>query len=250
MNAVIAGSKERTLPTDRNRYEFDRIYRFVAENYGAPEKIALDYGCGSGYGTAYLANHFGTIYGIDISTEAVAACRECYSASNLRFQVLNPNHQPFPEGSFDFIGSFQVFEHIPLEGVPDFIRYIWLMLRKDGVAIITTPNANNYFGGQSGNPFHIKEYKLEELKSAVSQQIDLRNFEIFATADVPSTAIRNYVRRSFRASQLGEFVARWLSLPVALAERYGLVSISNSPIIKGNRDDVMGGFLVEIHKTK
>ncbi len=57
-----------------------------------------------------LAKHFGKIEGIDVSSEAISECNRNYKIPNVNFQVFDPNKQPFPDASFDFIGSFQVFE--------------------------------------------------------------------------------------------------------------------------------------------
>jgi len=195
-----------------------------------------------------MAGHFGRVFGIDVSPETIEACHERYVLKNLEFRVFEPTQQPFPNSSFDFIGSFQVFEHIPLEGVSDFIQYIWAMLRSGGVAIVTTPNANNYFGGYSGNPFHVKEYRREELQMKFAEVLDPGCFEVFATADVPSTMVNNYVKRALRASRFGSLLGRALCLPLAVAERKGFITFTSSPIVKSNRDDIIGGYLVEIHK--
>ncbi len=122
------------------------------------------------------------------------------------------------------------------------------MPRPGGSAIITTPNANNYFGGHSGNPFHFKEYRREELIACFSEIIDPRYFKVLATSDVPSTVFRNNLRRSFKNKQLGIFLGRWLGIPISMLERAGVISVAPARMIKGERDNLIGGFMAEIQK--
>jgi ubiquinone/menaquinone biosynthesis C-methylase UbiE len=60
------------------RYAFAQLYCL--------DRRVLDAGCGTGYGSSYLAMHgTGSIVGVDISDEALAEANRLYRRDNLRF---------------------------------------------------------------------------------------------------------------------------------------------------------------------
>ena len=64
------------------------IYWFASQF--VKDKVALDAGCGDGYGTNYLAEHGAkNIVGIDVSQIAINACQKYFVRDNLRFQVMD-----------------------------------------------------------------------------------------------------------------------------------------------------------------
>ena len=154
-NKIMENTGERALPDQSNIYEFNRIYSLVADLYGGKEKTILDYGCGTGYGIYELTKHFGNCLGIDVSADTIDFCKNTFASESLFYDIFDPSTQPFPDEYFDCIFSFQVFEHIPLNFTEQYLRNIFSMLKYGGVGIITTPNANNYSRGYSGNKFGI-----------------------------------------------------------------------------------------------
>ncbi len=79
------------------------------------ERRALEIGCGPGRLMLPMSHHFGEIHGIDISQEMAALARErLRGVPRAQVQVVGGDGSlPFPEGYFDFVYSYIVFQHIP-----------------------------------------------------------------------------------------------------------------------------------------
>jgi SAM-dependent methyltransferase len=242
---AMSSAGERTIPNSPDLYAFRRIYDLVCELFGDSEKDALDYGCGTGYGTAILATAFRSIVGVDVSENAIAYCIGAYKVENLRFKRSNPGAQPFPDKSFDRIFSFQVFEHILPDAAPQYLLSIWNMLRPGGICILTTPKAENYYGGYSGNPFHLKEYTRLELQQVLAETLSMRFVRIRSLRDVPSTRLRNGIRRYGRNSLPAKMAARILADVVRRIEPHGPAAHRN--ILRDN-DRAIGSYYIEIEK--
>jgi SAM-dependent methyltransferase len=79
------------------------------------ERRALEIGCGPGRLMLPMSRHFGEIHGVDISQEMAALARErlCGVPRAHVHVVGGDGSLPFPEGYFDFVYSYIVFQHIP-----------------------------------------------------------------------------------------------------------------------------------------
>lgn len=127
-------------------------------------KIVLDIGCNSGYGTYILSKTANKIIGADVSKKAINFAVRNNSKKNIAYININGKHFPFRKNSFDVVTSFQVIEHI--EHVDSFLIEIKRVLKPNGIVIFTTPNPNLRLkrGMKPWNSFHIKEYTSKELK--------------------------------------------------------------------------------------
>jgi len=77
-------------------------------------KRVLDYGCGNGVLSYWMAAHgFGqSLTGIDISQMGIANAQQRFSGANLTFQTFEPEKDLSYLGSFDAVVSSHVLEHI------------------------------------------------------------------------------------------------------------------------------------------
>ena len=124
-------------------------------------RCALDVGCGTGYGTAVLAQTARKVFALDVSAESVAFSRTSYPAPNAEFLVADCRQMPLGSETIDTAVCFEVIEHLAeQEALLEEIRRV---LRPDGVLAISTPNRIYYTQERKEvNPFHVREFNFEE----------------------------------------------------------------------------------------
>lgn len=121
----------------------------------------LEVGCGEGRGIDLLLPNVNSYAAIDKIEGAIMSLKQKYPSC--RFVAANLPPLPYPDASFDSIVSFQVIEHI--EDDRFFLSELFRVLRPGGTALITTPNRPLSL---SRNPWHIREYTADELRSLAS----------------------------------------------------------------------------------
>jgi ubiquinone/menaquinone biosynthesis C-methylase UbiE len=115
----------------------DLVKGLVADFKRLPGRdAALEIGCGPGRLMRPLSRYFGEIHGVDVSDAMIGLARE-----RLR-DVPNafPQHGSgsdlamFPDGKFDFVYSYAVFQHIPSRDVVfSYLREAWRVLKPGGI---------------------------------------------------------------------------------------------------------------------
>jgi len=129
-------------------------------------KVVLDAACGSGYGSAMLAENAKAVYGADISPEAVEYARRVYGAPHVFFTQSDCLALPFPAAQFDLVVAFEIIEH--LEDQEAFLQEMDRVLSPSGILLLSTPN-RLYYTEERGetNPFHHHEFSFEEFENAL-----------------------------------------------------------------------------------
>jgi 2-polyprenyl-3-methyl-5-hydroxy-6-metoxy-1,4-benzoquinol methylase len=123
----------------------------------AAGKDVLDVGCGTGYGTAHLADVAKSIIGIDYSASAIKWARKHYPTVDfLQMDAVRPQ---LPDKSFDLIVSNENFEHLPDQ--KKHTQELARLLRPDGLCFVATPNPEIFPGNH--NRYHFKENTFSEL---------------------------------------------------------------------------------------
>lgn len=76
---------------------------------------ALEIGCGPGRLMRWMSRHFAEIHGVDVSDEMIHLAREkLRGVSNARvYATTGGDLGLFADGTFDFVYSYAVFQHIP-----------------------------------------------------------------------------------------------------------------------------------------
>jgi SAM-dependent methyltransferase len=80
---------------------------------GATVKRVLDFGCGEGTTTAFLADRFpgAQVLGVDQSGSGIHCATSQYAAPNLAYRHV-PGDPAFRDGDFDLVCCFEVLEHV------------------------------------------------------------------------------------------------------------------------------------------
>jgi SAM-dependent methyltransferase len=193
---------------------------FYALDFGETGRV-LDLGCGSGYGTAELADSLPRIVGLDRIPPDEMNQRE-----NIDWVRADLRGNPLAPASFGLIVSFQVIEH--LEDPHLYLDSISRLLAPGGTAMLTTPNILTSDGI---NPFHVHEYTADELREClapyfddvvmhgiglsanVKPYFDARLARIAKIMRIDPLGLRNYLPRSFVA---------WLFAKGAMRVRRGI----------------------------
>lgn len=96
-----------------------RYIEFCRLALGLEQKLyrILDFGCGTGEVVSWLRHQGYDAVGADISSDAIARGRDAHAAAGLGSPhvlavIGEDGRTPFADGSFDFVFSQQVFEHV------------------------------------------------------------------------------------------------------------------------------------------
>jgi len=141
-------------------------YRF-AEPF-VQNKRVLDYGCGSGYGSARMAKFATRVDAVDVAEDAIAHAQSQFPQENLRFRSIDPTAKlPFADSSFDTVLSFQVFEHVT--NVDHYLGEIRRVLAPGGTLILVTPDRSTRLLPlqRPWNRWHVREYDADSLASTM-----------------------------------------------------------------------------------
>jgi 2-polyprenyl-3-methyl-5-hydroxy-6-metoxy-1,4-benzoquinol methylase len=178
-------------------------YRF-AERFTHGKRV-LDHGCGSGYGAALLAETARDVQAVDVDEGAIDHARQRFQRGNLTFGRVPPTAPlPFPDGAFDTVVSFQVFEHV--RNVAHYLSETRRVLEPGGTLLLATPDRSmRLFPLQKPwNRWHIREYSARTLTEVLSRffhhveilsmsgrrdviDIELRRFRKFKWLTLPAT---------------------------------------------------------------
>lgn len=146
-------------------------YRF-AEQFTKGKRV-LDYGCGSGYGSAHVAEGARHVTAVDVAEDAIAYARNTFVRSNLEFRSISPaGRLPFDDASFETVLSFQVFEHV--EQPAHYLSEIRRVLAPQGTLLLVTPDRSTRLlpFQRPWNRWHIHEYGEGELSRLLSRHFE------------------------------------------------------------------------------
>lgn len=96
---------------------------------------ALDFGCGVGRLTQAMARRFTSCIGVDISREMIQRAVLLNRHAHCRYVANSDMRLPFANGSFSFIYSNIVLQHVPCRLASQYLREFVRVLGPDGVLV-------------------------------------------------------------------------------------------------------------------
>jgi 2-polyprenyl-3-methyl-5-hydroxy-6-metoxy-1,4-benzoquinol methylase len=161
--------QERYVPGTWSRIaEYEHLPRYLFARDIAQGRNALDFGCGTGYGTALLAQKAGKVVGIDIDAAALEWARGHHKKSNLTYEQRADFGASLPDKSFELITCFEMIEHVAEAAQREAVKNFSRLITQDGLTIISTPNPEitKLYGA---NPYHIREMNRSEFVELLSE---------------------------------------------------------------------------------
>lgn len=154
------------IPGDRREDLVDRHvrrYEVVKSLINNRDCVVCDYGCGSGYGSKILAARARTVIGYDPNSDAISFAMIHNSSPNIYF---TDNDTDVFMNSYDLVCMVDVLEHLTQPQVVEVLEHIHLVLKNNGVLVITTPERRK--SGKIRNVHHLHEYSRKELMGLLS----------------------------------------------------------------------------------
>ncbi len=137
-------------------------YNFVNRVINEKNKKVLDFGCGSGYGTKVLKEHFNDVSSFDMypdgyQPEGLDVCQDL---------------SKFENNSFDIITCFEVIEHMGEEDQQILMNDLSKLLTHNGTLFISTVRKIDPPPTENRKKEHVRELTFEELYSICSSKFN------------------------------------------------------------------------------
>ncbi|MFH1129833.1 MAG: class I SAM-dependent methyltransferase, partial [Pseudomonadota bacterium] len=140
------------------RVELQRLVRYQYVESLLQGKRILEFGCGFGQGTAFLAARAAQVIAVDISPGSVINACERYKRPNITFEVTEPAQLDHPNESFDVA---LIPEMSRWKNNMEMISEIRRVLKPNGIAIFSvTTNSNN----------NAETLSLDELRERLAEE--------------------------------------------------------------------------------
>ncbi|TCM21731.1 methyltransferase family protein [Novosphingobium sp. PhB165] len=210
--AVLTDARFRSGNIDANRQHFFEsgqafVAHWVAQierHFGAlPRERALDFGCGVGRLTIPLSGHFGAVVGLDIAPAMLEEARRNSEGRQIDY-LLSDDTLSRVEGTFDFVNSCIVFQHIPVARGMVLLSQLLERVRPGGGCLIQLSTKRNQ------SLWHKLGYHIRHIVPGGQAVLNLLGGR---AADTPVMQMNEYpldaVLRLFHEKGFGEILVRY-----------------------------------------
>jgi SAM-dependent methyltransferase len=177
----------------------------------APGRHVLEYGCGPGSYSFFLARNGAEVTGVDISPVAIERARETARLEGVdgrtSFAAMDCENLDFEDGTFDIVCGEGIIHHVD---VAKAYREISRVLKVDGTAVFLEPLGHNplinayrrrtpEIRTPDEHPLLIADL---EMASQFFHRVDTRFFTLLSLAAVPLRNSRSFVPIATRLDRL------------------------------------------------
>jgi ubiquinone/menaquinone biosynthesis C-methylase UbiE len=190
---------ERMVPELAPAHVFwEHVYRYRFASQFVRGKSVLDIACGEGYGACGLQRSGAAhVIGIDCCAET---CRHAAAKYGIDARAGDAAEIPIQSSRVETLVSFETIEH--LESPDLFLRECVRVLASDGLAIISSPNRDEYRAGAGPNQFHHSEMNREEFRTLLQRHFG--RVEMYSQYLIAAPA--------YTCNSLAAFESPWLRL--------------------------------------
>lgn len=147
-NIATAGTIDRFY--ESGRYDVERVASYLSRNgHHLPETgVCVDYGCGLGRVTLWLARRCERVLAIDVSQAHLDVARRTLAAhgvSNVEFRLLRTRQDLDLLRDFDFFHSVLVLQHNPPPLIADILAAAFAGLNTGGSAFFQLPTFDRHY---------------------------------------------------------------------------------------------------------
>lgn len=171
-DAVFKDRLERIVPGFAHMAtEVEHFSRYLWMAKYVEGKKVMDIASGSGYGSYILLNDgkAESVLGCDIDETMIRYAGIKYKTNNLDFLKIDA-HEIDINDKFDVVVSFETIEH--LNNPENFLEGVNNILEENGLFVVSTPIKIDESDVPT-NPFHVKEWDIEEFKEFLSKYFDI-----------------------------------------------------------------------------
>jgi len=153
----------------RSDFFYKKAYLTEFGKYLNDKKLTiLDFGCGLGDFLKVLESEgFKDLWGVEIDKSAFKVAKSKLKKTKI-FNQSGIDFLKNKKNFFNAIFLIDVLEHIELNKIPKLIKYLFRSLKKGGIVVIRTPNAESVLFGsymRYGDPTHTTSFTRHSIKS-------------------------------------------------------------------------------------
>lgn len=189
---------------DEKKYKDSGIYdvnnfilkdKILKNSIDFNDAAILEIGCGNGRMTEFIADHFKTVYAVDIAKEMIKKAKErVINRNNINFLISDGETLEISDNNIDIVFSWIVFQHFPTKKmVINNLKEIYRVLKPSGIAKIQL-RGRSAFGGSFR--FFKWYYGVAFTEFEASKIISNLGFEIVAISGAGKREMEFHIKKS------------------------------------------------------